>query len=249
MALYIYGLMRTEDGARAVAELDAPVEVVEHGSLCALVSHVPEENLTLRRESALAHTDTLQAAFSHGPVLPVRFGTVLADVGTLERDFLAPQATAFLARLDALEEMAEMQVKASYLEEPLLRSILAASPRLAQTATRIKELPEPATHFDRINLGEAIHKAVETRRQADSERVIDELRDLAVAVSVREPRSERAVLNASFLVAHDRIERFDAEVARLSDERADSMEFKLIGPMPAHSFADGSWDAAVSRKG
>lgn len=242
MALYVYGLMRTEDGARAVAEL-ASIEMIEYGALCALVSHVPDGDLRLRRDSALAHTETLQAAFNHGPVLPVRFGTVLPDAETLERDFLAPRAVTLLARLEALEEMAEMQVKVTYLEAPLLRSILAASPPLAQAAARIRALPAAATHFDRINVGEAIHKAVEARRQADAKDLVDQLRHLAVAVSVREPRHERAVLNAAFLVATDRLESFDAEVAQLCDGRADTMAFKLIGPMPPHSFADGRWQA------
>src|SRR5947209_3174727 len=172
MALYVYGLMRAEDAARAAAELAGTVAALEHGPLGALVSEVPEGNLTLRRESALAHTDTLQAAFAHGPVLPVRFGTVLPDAGALEQDFLIPNAPALLARLQALEDMAEMQVKATYREEPLLRSILATSPQLTQAAARIRELPAAATHFDRINLGETIHMAVESRRQQDSRRLI-----------------------------------------------------------------------------
>jgi len=247
MALYVYGLMRMEDGARVVAELaEGSAELVEHGSVCALVSRVPESDLTLRRESALTHTDTLQAAFAYGPVLPVRFGTVLPDAATLKRDFLAMQAPTLLARLEALEEMGEMQLKATYLEEPLLRSILGASPRLAEAARRIRELPAVATHFDRINLGEAIHKAVEARRQEDSRRLIDELRDLAVAVSIHEPRHERGVLNAAFLVANDRVEAFDHEAERLCAEYAEAMDFKLIGPMPAHSFAAGSWDRGLA---
>src|SRR5437764_4014175 len=100
--------------------------------------------------------------------------------------------------------MAEMQVKATYLEQPLLHSILAASSRLAEAAARIQALPPAATHFDRITLGEAIHAAVQARRRHDTERLMGELRPLAMTVSVREARHEHEVLNASFLVADDR---------------------------------------------
>jgi hypothetical protein len=249
MPQYVYGLMRAEDGARAAEVLaGASVEVVKHDAVCALVTNVSEGDLALRRESALAHNDTLQAAFGHGPVLPVRFGTVLPDGETLTAQLLAPRATALRARLEALQDLSEMQVKARYLEEPLLRSIVDRDTRLAQAAARIRELPPEATHFERINLGEAIHHQVEALRQADSHHLVEELQPLAVAVSVREPRHEREVLNASFLVADDLLEAFDAEVERLSQQAADRVQFRLIGPMPAHSFAEGGWDGAVAAR-
>lgn len=250
MALYVYGLMRTEEARVAVGALAgagkdrAPIEIqtVAHGGVSALVSGVSESGLRLRRESALAHTDTLGACFQHGPVLPVRFGTVVADEVALKRDFLVPRAAELLARLEALEGMAEMQVKASYQEEPLLRSILATSPGLAEAAARIRALPPAATHFDRISLGEAVHGAVQARRHQDAERLIGELRSLSVTINLRETHHEREVLNASFLVAEDRLEQFDKEVERLSNELAGEMSFKLIGPMPPHSFADLPWE-------
>jgi hypothetical protein len=245
MALYVYGLMRAEDGTRAAQALpELALDTVEHDGVCALVSQVGEGESRLRRESALAHTDTLQAVFDHGPVLPVRFGTVLADGDALQQTLLAPRATVLRGRLEALDGLAEMQVKARYLEEPLLRSIVEGDPRLTHAAARIHSLPAEATHFERINLGEAIHEEVDARRQIDSHRLVEELRPVAVAVSVREPRHERAVLNAAFLVARERLGAFDAEVERLSEERARMMRFRLIGPMPAHSFAEGTWTDA-----
>jgi hypothetical protein len=243
MAIYVYGLMRAEDAARAVeAAAGPPLDTVEHEGLSALVRDVGEGSIRLRRESALAHSDTVQAAFEHGPVLPVRFGTVLPDAATLQAELLAPRAAALRGRLEALDGLAEMQVKTTYLEEPLLRSILDGDARLSQSAARIRALPPEATHFERINLGEAIHHEVQVRRQADSGWLVDQLRPLAVAVHVREPRHERAVLNASFLVPRERLKDFDNEVQRLSDQAAERMQFRLIGPMPTHSFAEGSWE-------
>jgi hypothetical protein len=248
MALYVYGFMRREDGASATrggSGATPPVTTVVHGELCALVSEVPDDNLSLRRESVLAHSNTLQRAFGHGPVLPLRFGTVVPDEAGLEREVLAPRQEEFLARLRDLDGVAEMQVRATYLEEPLLRSVLASSPALAQKAARLRELPAAATHFDRLALGEAITLAVQTRAQDDAQRLIGALRDLSLAVLVGEPTHERGVLNGSFLVAADRFDEFDAAVETLSQQHGDRMEFKLIGPMPAYSFADAGWQQAT----
>jgi hypothetical protein len=44
------------------------------------------------------------------------------------------------------------------------------------------------------------------------------------------------VVNAAFLVERARLDDFDAQVERVSRERATRMQFKLVGPRPAHSF-------------
>ena len=251
MALYVYGFMRQEAGASATRgeHSGPPVTTVVHGEVCALVSEVPDENLALRRESALAHSQTLQRAFGHGPVLPLRFGTVAADAAALERDVLAPRQEELLGRLQALEGKAEMQVKATYLEEPLLRAILESSPQLAQTAARVRQQPAAASHFDRLALGEAITQAVQARRDDDAQRLVTELRDLSLVVSLGELTHERDVVNASFLVAEDKLKEFDARVESISGQHGDRMKFKLIGPMPAYSFVNSAWQEPANPVG
>jgi hypothetical protein len=64
------------------------------------------------------------------------------------------------------------------------------------------------------------------------------LRPLAVADSPGEPLHEWMVLNTAFLVERERLEEFDAAVERVSRERAERMRFKLLGPLPAHSFVE-----------
>lgn len=246
MALYVYGIMRAADAERAVAainNLDAPsVELVEHEGVSGLVTPVAEGELRLRRDKVLAHSDVLQAAFEHGPVLPFRFGTAVADADTVVRDVLAPSLDRIAARLDALDGRAEMQVKAAYSEEPLLRSILAQDPALSRDVQRIQSLPAAATHFERIRIGEAIAAAVQARQAADQQALLRALGPFAVAHVVSQPHHERAVLNAGFLVERGELDRFDQAVESLSRERGDEIEFKLIGPLPAYSFADRDWE-------
>jgi hypothetical protein len=218
------------------------MQTVEHDGLCALVTAIGDGDVVLRRESALAHSNALQAAFQHGPVLPLRFGTVLGDEAAVQQELLAPRTQVLTRRLDALEGLAEMQVKATYIEEPLLQEVLSGSPRLMQAATRIRQLPAAATHFERVALGEAIAGEVQARRQTDAQWLLDELSPVAVAVSQGECNDDHGVLNASFLVTAEGVPEFDAAVERMSERRAGEMQFRLIGPMPAHSFADQAWE-------
>jgi Gas vesicle synthesis protein GvpL/GvpF len=240
MALYVYGIMRAPEARDAAAR--GEVALVEHAGLAALVSETPDAGLRLRRENVMAHSDVLQAAFEHGPVLPLRFGTVLAGRDVVAAQFLDARAEALRLRLEALEGKAELQVKATYSEEPLLRSILSQDARLAAVVGRIQQLPPAATHFERIRIGEAISAAIATRRARDGDGLMAGLRPLAVAVSVAEPHHERAMLNAAFLVERSVLQRFDKAVESASDRHAGEVEFKLIGPMPPYSFADHEWE-------
>lgn len=245
MALYVYGVMRATDRPAALGSGDGAVEVdfVEHAGLCALVSDVPDgAAVRVRRDTLMAHSALLQQALEHGPVLPLRFGVVIADGDVLRRDLLEPRAPALVARLDALQGKVEMQVKATYREEPLLRSVVGGDATLREAAARIRRLPAAATHFERIRLGELVAQAVQGRREAATRQLVGALEPLALATEIGEPQHERMALNASFLVDRDALEGFDAAVESLSAERAAEMDFRLIGPLPAHSFAEREWE-------
>jgi Gas vesicle synthesis protein GvpL/GvpF len=246
MALYVYGVMRATGARRAIGAAKARsgprLDTVEHGPVSALVAAVPEGQLTIRRENILSHADVLAAAFEQGPVLPMRLGTAMVDEAAVARDLLAPQADALAARLDAVDGKAEMQVKAIYAEEPLMRSVLSEDPHLMQAVERTRTLPAAATHFEQIRIGEAIAAAVEARQTTDGQTLMAALAPLAIAVRLSPPHHERAVMNAAFLIDTNATERFDGAVEQLSQERSPDIEFKLIGPMPPYSFADGDWE-------
>jgi hypothetical protein len=245
MAVYAYALMRAEDAAAAaMRERDPPVRYVEHEGLAALVTDIPDGAVRVRRDTLTLHSDVLQEAFRSGPLLPLRFGTVLRDEEALRRELLVPRRDHLLARLRALDGKAEMRVRANYVEEALLRSILDRDRHLADSARLLRTQPPAATHFDRLRLGEAVAVAVDARRRVDSRRLLERLAPLAIAVAVGEPQSELTALGASFLVDSEAIDRFEHAVERLSEEHGQSMQFKLIGPLPAHSFADGAWERA-----
>ncbi len=253
MALYVYGVMRADDvreglGLEAGGRLP-PVELIVSEDLAAIVGQVHEEPVRLQRQALLAHSDILQEAFKRGPVLALRFGTVVHDADALERDLIAPRRAQWAARLDGLAGKGEYQLKVSYQEQALLRSIVSQDPSLQRTAQAVQGMPAAASHFQRINLGERINAAVQSRRDGDAHALAAELEPLAVAVEIGAPQQPMTVLNASFLVASDGFDRFDAAAERLAQQRKELMEFKLIGPMPAHSFAERDLPRATTASG
>jgi hypothetical protein len=188
----------------------------------------------------------LHVAMKRGPVLPLRFGMVLADDDNVRDELLAPNAGALAARLEALEGTAEFQLKVTFDTDRVLSSILASDGPLADIAARVRSLPGAAGHFDRIRLGELIAQRIETRAQSVEAEVVGALEPHAVAVSRSQRQHEWMALNTAFLVQDARRSEFDAAVDRLSAEYAGDLQFRVLGPLPPHSFADRAWEAGAA---
>jgi hypothetical protein len=232
--MYVYGYVRAEDAPLDLGTGvdDEAVRTLAEGDVAALVT--PVEEVQPRRRSLLAHADVLGRAFAHGPVLPLRFGMVAGEEALRE----SLRDTDLRRRLDALDGRVEMAVSARYREDVVLREILTGNPAIAEARERIAGQPPAATHFERIRLGELVAQALAAKRVDDAAAILRELEPHAVTALSDAPRDEHAVIDAAFLVERDRLADFDATVETASRARAERMQFKLLGPRPAHSFVE-----------
>jgi gas vesicle protein GvpL/GvpF len=251
MALIVYGLMRVSDcfDGFEVESRKRTIEVrsIAHESVCALVGDAPDNgSVRVRRSALLAHSDVLQAAMEHGPVLPLRFGIVLPDEQAVCEELLAPNSATYLARLEALSGCAEFQLKATFDSERVLASILTADRQLSDAAALVRALPGEAGHFDRIRLGELISERVEGRAETVAMEIITTLEPLAVALSRGPRQHEWMALNAAFLVDMKQRDAFDEAIDRLNEEHHGELQFRLVGPLPPHTFAEHAWEAGAA---
>jgi hypothetical protein len=148
--------------------------------------------------------------------------------------------------LDALAGTAEFHLKVTFDSDRVLSSILDSDAPLADIAARVRSLPGAAGHFDRIRLGELIGERIEARAEALEAAIVGVLEPLAVAVSRGQRQHEWMALNTAFLVADARRSEFDAAIDRLNAEHAGDLEFRVIGPLPPHSFAEQAWEAGAA---
>jgi len=250
MALVVYGVMRAADcpGGLSVEWRGETFEVhaVSHEGCCALVGDAPDGPVQVRRDALLAHNEVLHAAMERGPVLPLRFGVILDDEDAVRQELLGSSAPALAARLDALKGTAEFQVKVTFDSDRVLSSILESEGPLADIAARVRSLPGAAGHFDRIRLGELISQRIENRAESVEAEIVGALEPLSVAVSHGQRQHEWMALNTAFLVEDAHRGEFDAEVDRLGAEHAGDLLFRVIGPLPPHSFAEHAWEAGAA---
>jgi hypothetical protein len=235
--LYCYGVVASRDAkSHGCGGLDGkPVKTVSHDDLAALVSEAPG-HVRAKRRDLLAHFDVLGAAFEHGTVLPARFGIVFDDEESLVREFLAPRHDELEGLLKKLHDRVELRVTAHHRPEQVLAEAVVQNPRIAKLreATRGTTGAHPAL----IELGELVTKDLQRRVAEDAQVLLGRLEPLSERYELDEEPIVYQVLRGSFLVRRKRERAFEKELQALAAENADRIDFKLIGPLPPHSFVE-----------
>ena len=223
--------------ARDELELAAPSRWVRHGDVAAIVTDTDESGL--RAASALRlHWQVLETTAGSVAVLPVRFGTAMADDRAVVEELLAPRHDELVSHLAELSGRVQITVKGNFDEERLLRGVVDASPAIARLRERVAGIPEAAAYYDRIRLGKLIAEEVEHARQHYAARVVERLEPLAAATSIARVSAADAAVNAAFLIQQDSEPEFRAAVDELAHEFRGAVDLRCLGPLPPYSFAD-----------
>jgi hypothetical protein len=245
-ALYVYGVVRAgeapESEVAGVGDEAGAIRLVAHGDVAAVVSEVEGGPLSAARDLR-AHRRVLEAIARATTVVPVRFGTVVADERSVVADFLAPQSERLLQLLGELSGKVQLNVKGFYDEDRLLRNMVATSPAVARMRERVRAVPDAAGYYDRIRLGELVSRELERRRERDTALVLDRLAPLAAAVRSEAAATADMAVNTVYLVDSARVEAFSREVAKLTEELGEQVRLRYVGPMPPYSFADAEFEA------
>jgi Gas vesicle synthesis protein GvpL/GvpF len=149
---------------------------------------------------------------------------------------LDARAEELHALLDRLTGRAQLNVKASYDEDAVLREVVASQPEVARARERVRALGN-AAYYENIRLGELVAGTLAARQADDAERIHARLASVA-AEAVPEPVDPGGllVLKTAYLVARQQLDRFDAELESLAASEAPAILFESFGPLPPTAF-------------
>jgi hypothetical protein len=230
----------------------APLHIIQHGELGLVVSEMPLDMMNDVSEEDLSetgplatlarrHDDVVRSVFDHGPVLPLRFGTVVTDDAGARRllEEQAPRARRRLAHLDTHREWG-VRLNRELLEPPTDSG--AAATRRDMTGTSYLASRRDA-------LQRAQHQEQQTA--ALTTQVEDALREYAVDAVRRGGGPGTGVLtDVAYLVPVDAEEPFLDAARRISSEVAhEDLSLEVTGPWPPYSFASLEADGPDRRNG
>jgi hypothetical protein len=151
-------------------------------------------------------------------------------------EMLEPYYDWFTDVLADLEGRAEFSVSGTYVQDTVLREVLAEEPEAMRLRESLRGLPEAAAYYDRVHLGELIIQALDAKREVDTEELVRTLSPYAVAVAPRPPVDEDTAADAAFLVCEDDQASFRKAVDELGHRWAGRIRLRVVGPRAPYDF-------------
>jgi hypothetical protein len=237
-ATYVYGLVAADTELPEDLKGLGPsgrVSTVAHGQVAAIVSDVPVDRPLGTRDDLLAHEAVVDTLAAETAVLPMRFPAVVEEKGVVE-ELLAPHHDRFVTVLGELKGRVQFTLKGRYEQEPVLRELIESDPEIRALQEKVRDLPEDASYYDRVRLGELVVNVLEEQREGDAAQILERMEPFAVAVVANQPGQPEDVVNAAFLVERDRLGDFDEAVENLGRDLEGRIRLRLLGPLAPYDF-------------
>jgi len=232
--LLLYGIVR----GSATSNFDSvcgrsgvqqqPVDLIRCGPLAVFASPL-EDVEALRTPSisaALKHKSIVDAAFAHGTVLPMRFGTHV-DTREALGEVLHPQEERYRIQLKRLEGYAEMGVRLTFaLSSAAQPAELGADKSMAYRSSRPGTAYLLARQRERSATEQKTHRIVQALR--------DKLGDLSSDSSFSSDPEVSDGVSVAFLVPRGQTDAFREKTLDVTVPGVSSTE--VVGPWAPYSF-------------
>lgn len=237
-ACYVYGIVgadaRLPEGLEGLGGAD--VSLVRHDDLAGAVSEISPGQALGTREDLMAHEDVVETLARETTMLPLRFGAVVTTADAFVEEMLIPYHDWFNDVLADLSGAREFAIVGVYVEDVVLREVLQEEPEAMRLRERIRGVPADAAYYDRIRLGELIVKALDEKRQVDTEVLVHMLEPYAAGVALRSPAGEDTAAEVAFLVTDRQKPDFEEAVDALGERWAGRVRLRMVGPLAPYDF-------------
>jgi hypothetical protein len=239
---YVYCIIAVDKpltfAAPSIGGGDYPVHTINHKGLAAVVSTSPATGYESTKRNMTTHMKVLEEVMRSYTILPIRFNSVSPNVAALCDQILARGYEALHKQLAKFEGRIEMGVKAFWREDVLYNEIVADNDDIRRLRDRIEGRPPEATYRERVRLGEMTEKALDAKRDRESETMLARLKPFAEDISIHDPLSERMALNVALLMKATNQKKFEQALNALDAEEGSRMTFKCVGPVPPYNFVE-----------
>ena len=198
--------------------------------ITAVVSPFAETQVRPTAERVLAHEAIVEALMADRAVLPVRFGTILAD-GDAVRKMLAEQHDRFIEDLRHVAGRVELGLRVLWdRDEPESREPFEA------TAGEMAR--DGRTYLMQRVQETRAEKAARSRAEALAVRIHEQLAPKAADSTRQVLSTPRFLLTAAYLVENKGVDAFRDRCQEVAEELP-RLRFLCTGPWPAYHFVTG----------
>ncbi len=264
--IYLFGIARTgkhqgnHGGAKTVGTVKfSGLRNISEGDLCSIVSdlHLPEgtelNSLLECPEQAealvLHHHGVLKQECAQTEVLPLRFGAVFRNEGSL-REVLAKGQQQYLETLAELEDSIEWGVKVYCDRATFQNFVKSQSPRITAVQTELKNASKGKEFFLRRKQQKLLEEETDLILYKSTSDLLTKLKSFAKKHAVGKVNrasvhegGKNLICNDAFLVERTQKDNFHQEINKLNEECvALGIKLEITGPWPSYSFASSKLD-------
>lgn len=236
--LSVYAIVPMEPGIfEAVEAIVASVRMRMIGEkpFAAVVGHAVEtagQGREVLMPLLLAHQRLVERILAVSPVLPVRFGTQVAEEDDVHA-MLVSGGPEIAAAFDRVAGCVQMEVVAKWDAAAILSEI-AKEDVIVALKRQWMERPDEAL---RLAIGDRVKQALEARRTGLANSLLGSLRTLAGDAIAYPPTDDRIVLQVALLVPTADLDALDELLEELDATHGGRISFRLIGPLAPCCFA------------
>ncbi len=215
------------------------VYTVGEGDLAVVTSPIAHDNFKgLDRSDAVrylaAHQRVLEMVQQDYPVLPVKFGTVLADEAQL-RALLRRGADLIGGTLEACAGKDQYEIVVLW-DVAQIFQLIAADEQIVAVKRQLSALPAEEAMAGKVLLGQLVHGALQARRRAVAAVVTEALRDLALDMVENPVMDDSMVSNTALLIPQSATAALDERLSALDERFGGELQIRCVGPLPPYSF-------------
>lgn len=231
--IYVYAV--TTSNVRSAPDVkgfeEAEVSLVRARGVAAVVSPI-QSNPDLDEANVLRHEAVVEAAMALGPVLPVRFGTLLADEDAV-REAIEIRRTELAAGLRRVKGRVELALRVlwSHDDGHASRPAVSAASGRDYLLTSLEQSRQV--------------RCLRRRAEARARDIHRPLASLAADSTCHVLNTSRQLLLAAYLVDRRSVAAFRRELDQLTSANPDLRMF-CTGPWPPFSFVGAGGGVAVA---
>ena len=234
----VHAICQTSDSlAFDIEGLDDNQDVfsINEGELSAIVSTGGETNfVNLSRELAiqllLIHQRVVEAVMPCGPMMPVKFGTVLHEESEV-RTLLQRAQELVSQTLEAYKGKVQMEVSVSWQTSEVF---VALSQMIS--VVEMKEKAESGDAEARAMLGAHVKELMDQKRYAYVADILPRIKNITDHTIVQPVLADEVVLNAALLIDAVQEPLLDSVLAEIDKHYEGRFTIRCLGPMPLYSF-------------
>jgi hypothetical protein len=241
--IYLYAIVPnsySEEMFKSIENIG--VYLIPYKNLFAIVSDRDEHKIEQLDRQELGHLlvdhqkkiEHLQKV-GFSMLLPMQMGTFseskAAVCTILENGYDLISAT-----LQKINSLTEFNVAAVWADFSKTLGMVAAHPEISAMRDRLIEKTEGPSETEQVAIGVKVQEELINKNTQVALSIVNSLETLCIDKRIHDTMNDEMVLNSAFLIDKKNTEKFEETINQLDKDYNETLNFKLIGPLPCYSF-------------